>query len=66
MPDPKECHCSNPGCKACGGACRAPGTTPVKISYRGERKGDFRFCEPCVGGWTGLPDIDMQPIVSCA
>lgn len=61
MPDPKVCHCSHPGCRACAGTCTAPGTTPVKISYQGERKGTYRLCEPCIGGWRGIDGVDIQP-----
>lgn len=57
----EACHCSHPDCKAHQGNCKAPGTTPVNISYRGERKGTWRFCGPCEGEWKGFEGIDIQP-----
>jgi hypothetical protein len=68
MSDPKAvhgiCHCAHPDCKACQGKCKAPGTTPVSIKYKGERKGQFRLCEPCIDSWRGMDDIEIEPQVS--
>jgi hypothetical protein len=59
----KPCDCAHPSCGACRGKCQTPMTQPVRITYLGERKGDFRFCEPCTKEWQVMPDMTVDPIL---
>lgn len=66
-PPKGHCVCKHPDCKAHPGNCTAPETTPVSITYKGEARGEYRFCEPCKESWKKLEEIeinDVVPIVS--
>ena len=58
-----HCVCSHPDCTAHSGHCTAPETKAVNITYKGERKGSFRFCDPCKQAWKTLDDLDVQDVV---
>lgn len=59
-----HCVCSHPDCRAHQeNNCTAPGTKPVSIKYKGERMGEYRFCEPCRDGWKKLEEIEVNDVV---
>lgn len=62
MPPKPPCHCAHPQCPSCRGRCQSTDVKPVSISYLGERKGEFRLCEPCTKGWKTLDGMDIEPI----
>ena len=66
-PPPGHCVCSHPDCKAHSGNCTAPEAKPVKIAYKGEGRGEYRFCQPCKDSWKAMDDMDIHdapPVVS--
>ena len=58
-----HCVCSHPQCKAHSGNCTAPEAKPVKIAYKGEGRGEYRFCRPCKDEWKAMEDMDIQDVV---